>query len=351
MGAASGHSSTHECVMLGVLTVTIAACCWLISAGQGMEEGHQPWRTGSVLRVLTNLMALDFEYPTSRGTEIKWLIQGLGAAAALLVGAVAWYANTRRDAEEAGELARPPDAAGAGLGSRKGSILTPAGVAQLALVAFAAWAMLSALWAPWPEVALGEGIRQLIVIIWAIALGRTLSWRGVRSAAVALAAVLAVTAVLGVWYRLERNPYQRLKFPIGNPLFLAACLLPGITLSVSWLLAPLSRLLRSGRETAPIADGGPDEPGARRAAGAPAGVRGDAWWLAIGAALGLIALVWAFKWTDSRGPQIGLIVGLIAAACVWATGRLRRGLLFVAGLCHPSARYGHVAVLRLVVCH
>jgi len=346
VGAASGRSWTHEHVLLGVLTVTLAACCWLISAGPGVEEGHQPWRTGSVLRVLTNLMALDFQYPTSRGTEIKWLIQGLGAAAALLVGAAAWYANTRQDAEETDELSPLPGAGQGDSGSRRGPSLTPAGVAQLALVVFAAWAMLSARWAPWPEVAFGEGVRQLIMTIWAIALGQTLSRRGARKAAAALAAVLAITAVLGIWYRLERNPYQRLKFPIGNPIFLAACLLPGITLSVSGLLAALSGLLRgcvrSGtairaatvRERFPPVRADRFLTGAalkrlltHRAAGAPAGAWAGAGWLAIGSALGLIALCWAFKLTDSRGPQIGLIVGFVVAACVWATGRLRRGLL------------------------
>src|SRR6185503_13169590 len=103
--------------------------------------------------------------------------------------------------------------------------------AQITLVLVPCWAMLSALWAPWPQVAVSEGIRQLIFMLWAIALGRSLTRQGACKAAEILFLALAVTAVIGVWYYFERNPGQRLKFPIGNPIFLAACLLPGIILA------------------------------------------------------------------------------------------------------------------------
>jgi len=318
--------------MLVALGITIAACCWLISAGPGVEDGSQPWQPGSMLRVLTTLMALDFEYPTPRGTEVKWLIQGLGAAAALLVGVAAWFASTRRNDEETGELLQQSELDGSQADSHNGPRLEPAGMAQLAFLAFAAWAMISSKWAPWPELAIGEGLRQLIVIVWAIAIGRTLTRRGAKSAALTLAGILAITAVVGIWYRIERNPVQRLKFPIGNPLFLASCLLPGITLAFSWLVAAVVRTVSGihGRNTAKraatIRERLPEEQTNPNLLGS---THRTAWTygLAIGSLLGLIAMVWAFKWTDARGPQIGLAAGLVVACCVWAKGRLRRGLL------------------------
>ena len=305
--------SLHERAMIAIVIVTLAGCCWLLCPPPGAEEGHIPWRPGSALRALTTLMALNFEYPTHRGTDVKWLIQGFGAAAALLVAAAAWYVRHRpaNGDDEPDGAAIPTQAGSAETDVRPWWRARPWDLAQVSLVAFTGWMMLSALWSPWPQAALGEGVRQLIVTIWAVALGRTLMRSSVRQASAGMAAVLAITAVIGLWYYFERNPQQRLKFPIGNPIFMAACLLPGITVTLGAGLGLLAHHLR------PVPAG--DNP--------PKLSSPPMWAWAIGGAAALAAMSWALKLTDSRGPLLGLAAGLIVGLYFWLKGRARRWLL------------------------
>ena len=301
---------THERVMIVVLAITLATTCWLISAGRGTEEGHRAWRAGSALRIVTNLMALDFEYPTRRGSEIKWLTAGLGSAAAVLVAGAACYRRTRRrDDDETLLSQQAPFLEAAGAPTTAKLKIGPAGVAQFALVAYTGWMIASAMWARWPEAAFGEAMRQLIFTVWAIAIGRTLSRRSTPAACRVLAGVLVLTAVVGIWYYIERNPFQRLKFPIGNPIFLAACLIPGITLTFGELTGTIRR------------DGDLNKSPRFR------------WGLLIASIAGLLILLSAFKLADSRGPQLGLAIGVVAAICLITTGRDRRYLIFALILC------------------
>ena len=308
----------HSRVMVGVAVVTVAGCCWLISSGHGVEEGHKAWATGSVLQTITSLMALNFEYPTRTGAEVKWLVQGLGAAVALLVAVTAWYVRRRPRDEEGLESDAPvtmPEVvehvASRGLRGRPAWDL-----AAMAMLALTGWMMLSSLWSPWWEAALGEGVRQLIFTIWALALGRTLVGRGIRQAAAGLVVVLAITAVIGIWYHIERNPMQRLKFPIGNPNFLAACLVPGIAVVIGWAVGGLGGWLRP-------APGGASISAAR------------SWVRMIGGAASLVAMLWALRLTDARGAQLGLVCGLVVvlvtAVLLWLRGWSRRGVLLAIG--------------------
>ncbi|HOW71621.1 MAG TPA: O-antigen ligase family protein [Phycisphaerae bacterium] len=303
-----------EQVLVVVAIVTLAACCLLISAGEGVEVGHKPWKPGSALRALTSLMVFNHQYPTRQGVEIKWLVQGVGTAIVVLVAATAWFGRSRREegpSAEAG-LARGLDSAAL----RRD--IPSSDLAQVFLLLMAAWSILSYRWSPWPEVAWGEGLRQLGFVLWAIALGRTLTSRGVRYVALGLTAVLVVTAVIGIWYHIERAPAQRLKFPIGNPIFFAACLLPGIMMAVGGLVGAglrLAGITRSGASSS-----GPS--------GSDSAATRLIWGLAVSGVV-LIILSWAFYWADSRGPQMGLAVGLMIAGCCLATGRKRRILLVV----------------------
>jgi len=291
----------YEQAMLVVLALTLAGSCWLLSASPGTEEGHIPWRSQSILRVITTLMALSFEYPTRRGTEIKWLVAGLGAAAALVVAGLAWYRTAREDRSE---LTAPTPSLGPGMRCTSGA----ATVAQIAMILFAGWSLASALWARWPEAAVGEGVRQWIFVLWALALGRSLSARSARQACRVVIVVLTLTAAVGVWYFIERNPYQRLKFPIGNPIFLAACLVPAITLG----LGQLAARIRSDQ---------------------PAASWSGSRWVGLAASLAaLLVLLVAFRRADSRGPQLGLFVGVATGAFVLADRRIRRWMLVAGGL-------------------
>lgn len=299
-----------EQVLVVVAILTLAACCFLISSGEGAEVGHRAWKPGSMLRAVTSLMVFNYQYPTRQGVEIKWLVQGIGAAVAVLVAVAAWFARSRREEAvptEAGKAARVESA----VAPRD---IPPAVLAQVFLLLAAVWSLLSYSWSPWPEAAWGEGLRQLGFVLWAIALGRTLTFRGVRYVAAGLTAVLVATALIGIWYHIERAPAQRLKFPIGNPIFFAACLLPGVMMAVAGLIGTGLQLARAGQFGVASADRSDSSP-----------LRGLVWGL-IGSAAAIIVLLWAFYWADSRGPQMGLAVGLMIALCFLAKGR-KRGIL------------------------
>ncbi len=296
---------SRDRILLWIMGIAIAAVCLLISAGGTISEaGSRPWKPTSLLHPVTEVMSLFHVYPTPDGTEVKWLAQGLAAAAILAAVTLLWYGR----AKELEDQGFPAGEAPGGIARLRGA-LTAETSAQIALALFSGWAVLSMLWAPWREAALGEGIRQLLLAAWAIALGRSLSRPAVRRACALFAILLAVTAVLGIWYRIERNPQERLKFPIGNPLFLAACLIPGIMLGVSWLGTVLW------------------EP-AKKDTG-----RSDRRWLltVAGWSIAVVAMLWAMQLTDSRGPQVALIGGLFVAAYALANPRWRRYLM-IAGL-------------------
>ncbi|MHC4441276.1 MAG: O-antigen ligase family protein [Planctomycetota bacterium] len=301
-----------ERVMIAIVVITLGAGCLLISAAEGEEAGHQPWKPGSMLRIVAELMALNYEYPTPRGVEIKWLIQSLGAASALLAGVVAWYVRAKRREEEF-LLSETPSIGGT-IGSVNkffSSISLDTG-AQIALFLFACWSMLSAWWSPWAEASFGEGLRQLIVTVWAIALGQTLGRKGARPAAWAMVIVLVITAAVGIWYHMERNPYQRLKFPIGNPIFLAACLLPGILLCLATIAGEFQYVFR-GYTGSFSCDRDQSN-------------TNDSWyprWVVLGAIIGLVILYWAFRLSASRGPLVGLMAGLAMSVYLLLTKRSR----------------------------
>jgi len=306
-----------------IVTVALAGTCFLISAERGVEFGQRAWKPGSALRVITELMSLQHEYPTRRGIEIKQLVQGLAAPAVLMVAVAGWYVRTRREPDEA--IADPSQGAEASSprsGQRVGVI-----TAQVLLVLFALWMAASALWSPWPAASVGESARQAMLVIYAVALGCALSRRAARAACVALVVVFAATAIIGIWYYYERNPGQRLKFPIGNPIFLAACLIPGITLAAAGVFAGLRAQLRSPTLVSSKTD-------------APVSWRTR--WCTAGSVWALGIMCWAFWLAGSRGPLVGLACGAaVGVVCVVYTLRSRWiryvivGLIVVAAIAGP----------------
>ena len=192
-------------------------------------------------------------------------------------------------------------------------------MAQIALVLLTLWMLLSSLWSPWREASVGEGIRQGIWTAWALVLGRTLSRRGVRRTGLAMVAVLLVAAGLGLWYRHERSPFMRLEFPIGNPLFMAACLLSGLALAGFLLFGVFAETMDRSHDRKTAL--------AQLIAGTVRDMGG--WWLVIGAVVGLAVMARAFWLTESEGPQWALVAG--AAAAVWlVSARLVRWVLPIA---------------------
>lgn len=327
------HWTTLDRVLVVIVALALAGNCLLISAGRGTEVGHRPWAPDSALRILTELLNFNYAFPTPSGVGVKWLAQGFGAAAVLF--AIAVLGRPRRPstadkAEPDTEASHEPESR---TSLRASAPMAPATAAQILLLAFAVWSMASATWAGWPGPAAGEGFRLLSLVLWAVVLGRGLGRSGARAAAVALVSVLTATALLGIWYHTERNPFQRLKFPIGNPLFLAACLIPGITVCLAVLVGGVAaRFSRSRRESAVSSKTSEAQvfgtAGDATSRTASSGRGFHPGWLA-GGLVGLAILLWAFWLTGSRGPTLGLLVGIVFGAYVAASAVASRQLRWV----------------------
>lgn len=302
--------------MVLLITLAVGASCLLISAGKGTKEGMRPWGPNSVLHGVVDLLNFNSAYPTYRGISVKFLAQGAAAGAALLVAGLVWFVRSRRDEDVA------PSLSAAGLfGQGKGQLgwddkqIIPATAAQMALLFFGFWAVLSHLWAHYPQGALNEGIRVAMLIIWAVAIGRTLTQRGAIGAAVGMMAMLLVTAIIGLWYYYERNPFMRLEFPIGGPIFFAACMLPGIVLSMAGLAWVVEHAM--GLRTA---TGASSSPSSSKTGTVGSNVHAVPAWLpwviGIGSIVTLVVIGWAFVLTRSRSPQVALVVALAAGVAI-----------------------------------
>ncbi|MEP0841261.1 MAG: O-antigen ligase family protein [Phycisphaerae bacterium] len=336
-----------ERVVTVIAVAGLAASCWLISSGGGRsEEGAIPWRPGSLLQMLTQMMALNFEHPTARGYEVKWLTQGLAGMAGLLAGVIGWFVSARRAESAAEEAGRPRRVwTLRQRGELLFSSLTPTNSAQMAFLLFAGWSFLSAWWSPWPAGSAGEAFRQLIPIVFAIVLGRTLSPRGARAASALIAGVLALTAVIALWYYYERNPVQRLKFPIGNPIFLGAVMLPGVVLPLAFLASAAVGAMRAKPAAAATATATLEPPSEAR----------QGWWL-VAAGAGLLLTGWALALTGgrwlgvlygSRGPVIGLGAGLATIIYLVAPKRARWVVLALAGVALTAVISDQVGKMEL----
>lgn len=296
-----------ERLLLIVLALAVGGSLLLLSAPNIVEDGHRPWRPGSVLHLVTRLMNFDYQYPTPKGVTVKQLAFGLGSAAILGIASVAWLGRVRR-----GEEILPPSESGAiapAAAKRPWYEALPAtDSAQLTLLGLVVWSFASAMWSAWPTVACGESALLAMGVAWAIGLGRTLSRRGATAGAFVLVALLAATAAVGVWYYYERNSLQRLKFPIGNPLFLAACLLPGLLLAAHLAAGAVQAAIQTRR-------------------------RGPLLVAAVCLA-SLVPMAWAFVLTNSRGAAIGLAFGLWAMLMFKLRGyaRMVLGIALVIGL-------------------
>lgn len=315
--------SVLERFIVAFLAIALAATCFLISAGRGVKQGYVPWKPDSVLRIIVELLNFNYQYPTIRGVEIKWLVQGLVAAGALLAVTIAWFNRSRRMEQDSGmdrsqvEAPRP---------EKRSWLLTPPTAATLALAGFAGWAILSTGWSPWPEASFHSGLQLSFTVLWAIILSRTLSRTSIHWAVLAIVLILAATAALGVWYRYERSPEMRLEFPIGNPLFFAACLIPGIVLLPAAFIRRWSRPGRGEEQNYGV--------GSNRQ---PSSMTPRLWLFLMAAAL--VLLLWAFKLADPRGPALGLVAGINVAALL-SVRRRRRWVVGLAILVQVVAAYG-----------
>ncbi|MCP4248390.1 MAG: O-antigen ligase family protein [bacterium] len=290
-------------VLVCVVAATLAGSCLLTSGPHRdvLHDGAVEWGADSVLRAVVEVLNLGFAQTTAKGVAVKALVFSIGASAAMLTLALALGVRPRSGDEETGDdlaVVEEPQPGGDDTSThpRKAHLATLV-AAQLMILAYGLWSLLGSTWATAPDFALGGGVLLAISLVWTFALGLGLNRMAARVCCYALVIVGAATAGLAIWYHLERNPTLRASHPIGNPVFLAASLIPGIILAAGLAVAGLRRLIRDRH--------GPSAP----------------------AVIGLLAaaglMLWAFAETRSRGPALGLVSGLIGLIVFSMQGRRR----------------------------
>lgn len=262
----------------------LAGTFLLLSPREGQTyPGAIPWRSGSLLKPIIDLMSLRGlgDPQTSRGVEIKDLVFHLASAVGLALFAVR--------------------AAVAGVRPRSSPTRQWAWLLGQAFLG--AWVLLSLASAGWStdsSLALGQGILYALALGWAISLAWTLDWREIPRLLAVYITIAVVGAVLCIWYYHERNPAHRPGFPIGNPSTLAAAIVPAFVLAV-WSAATRAwELVKTGR--------------------------GETLRLVLSCAA-MIPLAWCLLLTNSRGALVALAAAGATIALLQTRGQARAVVL------------------------
>jgi O-antigen ligase len=223
------------------------------------------------------LLALGGQFPTARGVEIRNLVFYFPAAIlAIIAGARLTLSKVR------------PRMSEDDLWDFRSRAASPYFWWCLLLIDSA----LSSWYSHAPAICKGQTIARLLQAAWWWPLAALLVPRHVRSVTVTLVAALAATAAVGIWYQLARvmpdNPSARLQYPMGNELWLAACLLPGVFVALG-LIAARPR---------------------------------PAWLCA--AVLALVVIAAALILTRSRSAAAGVVAGFIAVGLCLAPPKWRK---------------------------
>ncbi len=214
--------------------------------------------------------------------------------------------------------------------------------AQLLLLLFVVWSFLSSRWSHAPAFAFYGSIWMAIPLAWALGVARALTGRTARAGALVLTVVGALTAALAVWYFYERNPSRRASYPIGQPLSLAACMIPAILVAASEAIGRFRRILgRIGLlnllGVLLLCVALAAMTWAFLLTGSPGPLPASESWP---------AKAWSYLATRSRGPALGLVFGL--AAMPFFALRRRGKLVVVAIVLAGVAAGGWYVLPRLL---
>jgi hypothetical protein len=220
-------------VMIVVVTLTLAGGYFLLSrrvahtGGRAVEGRPNPCAAA--------LLCLNYQFPTINAGDIKCYLLGMGVAVALTALGITAFVKVR-DASvvsiDQGDV-ESFDELGARYRSHNRFPLLVA--AQLLAVLYVLWSFASVRWSQAPEIAMAGSTLLAIQFLWALVLANTVGAVGVRYIVRGFLVITLATSLVAVWYYYGRNPTLRAKFPFGNPTFLSACLIPGITLALAWI--------------------------------------------------------------------------------------------------------------------
>lgn len=283
-----------QVVLIILVSATVAGSCWLLSAAEStrLVDGAVEWSQESPLRAVVQLLCLNYRWPTVYAGEVKIYVLGIGAGLATLALGIAILARSRGPKGVANPISESETTGNpegrADVSGRPKFHMEPLRAAQVLAVLYLVWSFASSRESAAPELAIGGSILLTTHFLWCFAIGNGLNAAAARIVCRFVVAVTAITACIAVWYYHGRNPNLRAKFPFGNPLFLSACLIPGMVVAFAFVCERIQHIVQQRRLRTLVP-----------------------------ALLGLGAIVlagWAFYLTRSRGPALGLAMGLLAVA-------------------------------------
>ncbi|MCH8146918.1 MAG: O-antigen ligase family protein [Planctomycetes bacterium] len=295
-------------VLIFIVTGTLLGGYLFLSAAesQTLVDGAVEWRVDSPLRAIVQVLCLNYQFPTIHAGAFKVFLLGLGSGLAVIALSVAFAVPPRENEDDAPALevsGEAKDVPAADAESSNGSSpparanALPLTTVQIVALLYLLWSFASSRWSSAPTLAVGGSVLLAIYFLWPLSLGRGLSPAAARICTYIIIVVSAVTACVAVWYYYGRNPTLRAKFPFGNPNFLAACLLPGILLTLV-LICEKTRQVLSARSVKSAS-------------------------IVLASILAMGVGLWAMTLSGSRGPFVGLTIGFATVLFLALRGRWR----------------------------
>lgn len=288
-------------VMIILVVMVVAGGMLLLSAAKPTApvDGAIEWHESSPLRAVIELLCLNHQVSTTYAGSVKNYTLGLGAGLSLLVLglAVLWRSRTQDELSDDQDILYADEATTESIttSDTEKAHIAPLIAAQALVVLYLLWSFASCRWSSASELAFGGSLLLTVQFLWSFSLGNGLSVYPARIASRAIIGILALTAVVAIWYHYGRNPTLRADIPVGNPLFLAACLSVGALMGLAFVIEQVS-----------VGDRHNNGPRLTKILFAV---------IAVGLCL------WGFYLADSRGPMIGLLFGLLAMFFFAVRGR------------------------------
>lgn len=297
-------------VMVCLVGATVVGSCLLTSGPTSALESTKDWHEESALRAIVHVLNLNYAQTTAVGNEIKTLVFGIGAALSMMAFGIsrAMPPVTQDDVSSDDEIIVESGETSASIPLARRQ-LPPLAVAQVLMVLYVLWSFASTQWSSAPDLALGGSVLLAIGVLWALALGRGLNRPTANVGGYVLMGACVVTGVMAIAYFDQRNSIRRASYPLGNPLFLAACMIPGLMLAVGVFAGACDAMRRRFHLRNVL--------------------------VAVLCVLSAVVIVWTIRITGARGGVLAAAVGLVVV--IFAMAHRRTRLLLAVGAIVGSA--------------
>lgn len=279
-----------------LLTVTIVALLGICLLNSPPRFSEKHLQDTSLLRPVVDALAMGGRFPTSRGVEIRNLVFYTGSAMLAVLAGLYLLSGSVHTRLSLDDLLEVRDRAGSPF---------------FWWIILVAASFIGSMFSHAPEFCQGQTIIRVLQLAWWWPIAALLPMAHARSLATALCVILGLTALVGLWYHIVRVMPDvsgaRLRYPIGNELWMAACLLPGAFICGGLVLHHLLSVRNDASGNIPRAR----------------------WpWIAVLIVAG-ICIVTALALTRSRSAAAGLVAGLFIIAVIWTPRRKRLASILV----------------------